>query len=67
MVLIVSGVGTFAYLVGTFTQLLVEGRLQHFLGRRRMQKIIDGLAGHVIICGYGRIGSIVAQEIMAIC
>ena len=65
MLLIVSGVGSFAYLVGTFTQVLVEGRLQQFLGRRRMQKLIDGLSGHVIICGYGRIGSIVAQEILA--
>lgn len=65
MLLIVSGVGSFAYLVGTFTQVLVEGRLQQFLGRRRMQKIIDGLSDHVIICGYGRIGSIVAREILA--
>lgn len=30
-----------------------------------MQKIIDGLSDHVIICGYGRIGSIVAREILA--
>jgi voltage-gated potassium channel len=65
MLLIVSGVGSFAYLVGTFTQVVVEGRLQQFLGRRRMQKIIDQLNGHVIICGYGRIGSIVAHEILA--
>ncbi len=65
MVLIVSGVGSFAYLVGSFTQVLVEGRLQQYLGRRRMQKIIDGLSDHVIICGYGRIGSIVAREIIA--
>jgi len=65
MLLIVSGVGSFAYLVGAFTQVLVEGRLQHYIGRRRMQKIIDGLSGHVIICGYGRIGSIVASEILA--
>jgi voltage-gated potassium channel len=65
MVLIVSGVGTFAYLVGTFTQVLVEGRLQQYLGRRRMQKIIDSLSDHVIICGYGRIGAVVAREILA--
>lgn len=65
MLLIVSGVGAFAYLVGTFTQVLVEGRLQQYLGRRRMQKIIDSLSDHVIICGYGRIGSIVAREILA--
>ena len=65
MVLIVSGVGAFAYLVGSFTQVLVEGRLQQYLGRRRMQKIIDDYKDHVIICGYGRIGSIVAREILA--
>ncbi|MHC1710797.1 MAG: TrkA family potassium uptake protein [Solidesulfovibrio sp.] len=65
MLLIVSGVGSFAYLVGTFTQVVVEGRVQQFLGRRRMQKVIDQLSGHVIICGYGRIGSIVAHEILA--
>lgn len=29
-----------------------------------MQKIIDGLRDHVIICGYGRIGAIVAHELM---
>ena len=65
MLLIVTGVGSFAYLVSTFTQVLVEGRLQQFIGRRRMQKIIDGLSDHVIICGYGRIGAVVARELMA--
>jgi len=64
MLLIVTGVGSFAYLVGSFTQALVEGRLQQFFGRRRMQKIIDSLRDHVVICGYGRIGSIVAHELM---
>lgn len=64
MLLIVTGVGTFAYLVGSFTQALVEGRLQQFLGRRRMQKIIGSLHDHVIICGYGRIGTIVAHELL---
>jgi voltage-gated potassium channel len=61
--LILSGVGAFAYLVGSFTQLMVEGRLQIMLERRRMQKIINKLSSHFIVCGYGRIGSIVAKEI----
>ncbi|EMG38942.1 K+ transport system, NAD-binding component [Desulfocurvibacter africanus PCS] len=61
--LILSGVGAFAYLVGSFTQLMVEGRLQLMLERRRMQKIINKQSGHFIVCGYGRIGSIVAKEI----
>lgn len=63
-ILILLGVGNFAYLVGTFSQLLVEGRLQMLLGRRRVQKLIASLKNHFIICGYGRIGSVVAGEIL---
>ena len=33
-------------------------------GKRRMQKAIDKLEGHFIVCGYGRIGSIVVEEIL---
>ncbi|WP_027178686.1 potassium channel family protein [Maridesulfovibrio bastinii] len=61
--LILGGVGGFAYLIGAFSQLVVEGRLQEFLGRRRMQKTIGKLRDHFIVCGYGRIGAIVAKEI----
>lgn len=65
MALIVCGVGSFAYLVGAFTQVLIEGRLHIILGRRRVRKAIDKLSGHTIICGHGRIGSIVAEEMLA--
>lgn len=63
IMLILLGVGNFAFLVGSFTQVLVEGRLQAIWGRHRVQKTIDKLENHVIICGYGRIGSIVTREI----
>ncbi|WP_027722727.1 potassium channel family protein [Maridesulfovibrio zosterae] len=62
--LILGGVGGFAYLIGAFSQLLVEGRLQAILGRRRMQKTIGKLRNHIIVCGYGRIGEIVTKEII---
>lgn len=60
---ILTGVGNFAFLLGAFSQLLVEGRLFKLLGRRRVLKTIGDLNGHCIICGYGRIGSVVAGEI----
>jgi len=63
-ILILGGVGGFAYLIGAFSQLLVEGRLQAILGRRRMQKTIGKLKNHIIVCGYGRIGAIVTKEVM---
>lgn len=62
--LILGGVGGFAYLIGAFSQLLVEGRLQAILGRRRMQKTIGKFNNHIIVCGYGRIGAIVTKEVM---
>lgn len=61
---ILTGVGNFAFILGAFSQLIVEGRLFKLLGRRRVLKTISKLRGHCIICGYGRIGSVVAQEIM---
>jgi voltage-gated potassium channel len=63
MFVIFVGVGSYLYLAGTFAQLLVEGKLQMFLGRRRVLKTIESLRDHFIVCGYGRIGSIVANEI----
>jgi voltage-gated potassium channel len=64
MLVIVTGVGSFFYLAGAMVQLVVEGHIQNLFGRRWMRRTIGNLKDHVIICGYGRIGSIVAREIM---
>jgi voltage-gated potassium channel len=63
ILVIFGGVGAFFYLGGSLAQMLVEGKLQNMLGRRRVQKIINELKGHYIICGYGRIGKVVANGI----
>lgn len=63
-VLILLGVGNFAFLIGSFTQILVEGRIQNVWGRHRLQRAIDKLHRHIIVCGYGRIGSIAVREIV---
>ncbi|MGE4506989.1 MAG: TrkA family potassium uptake protein, partial [Desulfovibrionaceae bacterium] len=65
MFVIMTGVGSFFYLAGVFVQLLVDGHIQNIFGRRWMQRTIGKMSGHIIICGYGRIGSIAAGEIMA--
>lgn len=65
MFLIMTGVGGFFYIVVAFSQFLVEGRLQIIWGKRRMQKTIEKFDGHFIVCGYGRIGSIVVEEIQS--
>jgi voltage-gated potassium channel len=61
--LIVTGVGTALYLFAVTAELLVEGRLREYLGRTAMQRKIHQLEGHVVICGYGRFGRVVAEEL----
>jgi voltage-gated potassium channel len=61
--LIVSGVGTAFYLLVGVAELLIEGHLRDFLGRTAMQHRIDRLAEHVIVCGFGRFGRVVAEEL----
>lgn len=62
MALILAGVGTFTYLFSALTQFFLEGKLHSILGRRGLQRSIDKLSNHVIVCGYGRIGRVVAEE-----
>lgn len=38
-------------------QLLLAGELDRLLGRRRMEREIAKLQDHVIVCGYGRLGT----------
>ncbi len=63
MGLIVIGVGTALYLLAAITQIVVEGELREFVGRARMTHRIDELRDHVVICGFGRMGRVVAEEI----
>lgn len=60
--LMIFGIGIIAYSIGVFAQFMVEGHLQKVLGRRQMEKKIAQLSGHYIICGFGRIGSIICRE-----
>jgi voltage-gated potassium channel len=63
MVLIVTGVGTAFYLFAAVTQFVIEGQLRAIVGRAAMKHKIDQLEGHVVICGFGRMGQVVAAEV----
>lgn len=60
--LILSGVTLLAITLGAFAQLIQEGALGERGRRRRMQKRLDQLNGHYIVCGYGRVGRRVVEE-----
>lgn len=61
--LIMLGLGTTLYTVGIMTQYFLEGRLGGMLWRRAMMRSLARLENHVILCGYGRLGKVVAQEL----
>ncbi len=61
--LIVSGVGTAIYLFTAIGEVLVEGRLRQILRGSIMERRIDKLVDHVILCGYGRFGRVVADDL----
>lgn len=64
IVLIIVGVGFFLYVIGAVVQFMVEGRIRTILGRRRLDKKIDKLKNHYIVCGYGRIGMVLCKSLL---
>jgi voltage-gated potassium channel len=60
--LILMGVSYFVYVAGALVQFMVEGRIRIILGRRRLDNKIKRLKNHYIVCGYGRIGRVLCQN-----
>ena len=63
MAVLISGLGVLGYVVGTLTRSFVEGQLLGFMGRKKLEREIQKLKGHYVICGYGRVGQIICEEI----
>ena len=62
-VLILAGVSLVFLGIGSLTQALLEFSLRKFFGRRKMEREIDRLKDHYIICGAGRVGRSAAREL----
>lgn len=65
ILLIVSGLGVVAYGLSSITALLVEGDLSHFWEKRRMERRIEDLRDHVVVCGGGETGRHIIRELAA--
>jgi voltage-gated potassium channel len=63
--LLVSGAGVALYAVSMLTTFLVEGEFLDIRRRRRMDKRISKMNGHIIVCGAGRTGMHVIEELSA--
>ncbi|MDF1536263.1 MAG: potassium channel protein [bacterium] len=62
ILVIVMGVGSAGFALGTAGNLMIEERIKTALGRRSM-KAIQKLRDHYIICGFGRMGRIICEEL----
>jgi voltage-gated potassium channel len=65
MGLLAAGLGVVFYTVVALAEQVVEGEFQRFFGRRRMEKRIAALRAHYVVCGFGRIGEVVCQELVS--
>ncbi len=63
MLVLIGGFTWMGLWFALITSLIVELDLQHFFRRRRAMKEIEKMSGHVVICGVGRTGRQVAEEL----
>jgi len=63
--LMVGGVGTALYTFGWVLSFIVEGRLRGLMGVRKMKKAIERMEQHHIVCGYGKLGKVVVEQLTA--
>ena len=61
--LIFGGVGTAFYTATLLATIIVEGGLHQRFEKRRAARMLEQIKDHFIVCGYGRIGSIIAAEL----
>jgi voltage-gated potassium channel len=62
VVMVTVGVATVLYTFSLLMAQVVEGDLHERLAARRRVRMLDELTNHFIICGFGRIGQIIARE-----
>lgn len=63
--LIISSFGTFAYAITSITTYMVGGEYKKYFKEYKTMKELRKMKDHVIICGFGRVGKQVAEDLIA--
>ena len=63
--LIFFSLGVVAYAVNYGVRTIFEGEIQEVFGRRKLKKVLESLENHYIVCGYGRMGKVICNELKA--
>ncbi len=64
MVLILAGAGLIAYNIMYFSQLLMDAHWLTLYRRKKVKKMLKEICNHYIVCGYGQMGRIIAEELV---
>lgn len=64
IVVILFGISAGGYTLGGLVQMLFEGEIDRLLGEQKMEREIQEMSGHAIICGFGRMGQILSGDLM---
>jgi voltage-gated potassium channel len=65
MLIIVAGDASKVYFVGSLVQFITEGEIGKAMDEHRKSREIESITDHAIVCGYGRIGQVLARELDA--
>jgi voltage-gated potassium channel len=63
MVIATSGIGLMTYMLVSFTAFVLEGELNETVRRRKMEKKVENLRGHYIVCGPEGVGRYILEEL----
>lgn len=63
--LIISGLTVLTYTLSSIGRVIIEGSLHRYVGRQRMAREIGNIRDHFVICGHGRMGRILCEELHA--
>ena len=63
ILVILGGTGTAGYSIGLIVQALMGGEVRRLLGRNRLSGEIAKMQDHFIVCGLGRMGRLLCEEL----
>ena len=64
MLVIVGGTSAVVFVIGEVIRFITEGEILKVLGELKKSRQVEGVSQHAIICGYGRIGQILAHDLL---
>lgn len=63
--IIAFGIITVSFAFTSLVRVVVSGELRSVRERKKMDRTINSLKNHVVLCGYGRMGALATEELVA--